>query len=111
MNMRAASKANLASTSILDDNEDTQSGIRSLDRLERETAERGALRVTLTILKWENARPGVLSWQFDSIAAAHTAVKAFRNALTWAIFPASYASFEAAKRAGDVVLTSEERVT
>jgi hypothetical protein len=98
----------LAQTQLVDDDEESRSGVRPMDRIERETAERGALRVMLTITKWENATPGVLVWEFESISAAHKAARTFRNALAWAIFPANYPSFEAAKRAGDVILTSDE---
>jgi hypothetical protein len=105
MNVRSG---HMAQTALVDDDEDFRSGVRALDRIERETAERGTLRVMLTITKWENATPGVLAWEFESISAAHKAARTFRNALAWAIFPADYETFEAAKRAGDVILTSDE---
>jgi hypothetical protein len=103
------------------DIDDSPSGIRPIDHYERaqnadydDKRNRIVLRgfqtsVILTILKWDNARPGVLSWEFDSIATAVGAAKAFRNALSWAVYSSQFSSFEAAKRAGDVLLTSESK--
>lgn len=95
---------------LVEDTDECDSSIRTMNRVERETSERGLLRVILTITKWENATPGVLSWRFDSIAAAHKAAGTFRNAVSWAIYPADYETFESAKRAGDVILTSDENL-
>jgi hypothetical protein len=98
-----------SSTLIDDDIEERPSGVHTFDRLQRESSVHGKKPVTLTILKWENARPGVLSWPFDSIASAFNATKIFRNAISWAVYPVSYRSFEAAKRGGAVLLTSESK--
>jgi hypothetical protein len=109
LRMNSGSTLSKSAALIDDDVEERPSGVHTFDRLQRETSVHGKKPVTLTILKWENARPGVLSWPFDSIRSAFNATKIFRNAISWAVYPVTYRSFEAAKRDGAVLLTSESK--
>lgn len=63
--------------------------------------------VTLVVYEWQNAEPGTLSWQFQSLEAAVAAARAIRNAVRWAVVAGAEPNLARARELGLVLAEPE----
>lgn len=63
-----------------------------------------AQQVTLYVYGWHNVEPGPLSWVFPSLRTALDAVRTMRNAVQWCIVSGEWATVDAARAEGAVLI-------